>query len=248
MRAYVSLTICALIVGTALASSRVGVQDNPASDHKQKVDRAEFESQFPLTDAHKSKPSDPNKHARWRAKGKKYKGVGLTVTESSGWIGVNTEWDVGLAALPVDKSDLIVIGEVTDAQAYLTEGKDWIYSEFAIRIDEVLKNTSTLTLNQGELLAVDRAGGRVRFPNGRTVLQYVRGQGMLRGGRRYAVFLTRDDQEQSTHVLTGYELRGGRVFPLDNPAGGQHPLATVYKEADETSFLNDLRAAIAEDK
>lgn len=67
---------------------------------------------------------------------------------------------------------------------------------------------------------------------------------MPRTGRRYALFLTQDDQQQSTHILTGYELRGGHVFPLDKPGGGQTPAATLYQGTDETSFLSALRSAI----
>ena len=245
MRSYLLLILCALIVGTAIASSKGVMQDKPSTDKGQKTDKEEFESQFPLTDSNKPEPSDPHTHAKWQAKGKKYKGVGLTVTENSGWISVTTEWDIGLAALPVAKSDMVVVGEVTDTQAYLTESKDWVYSEFTIRVDEVLKNTSAGAITRGEALVADREGGRVRFPGGQVALQYVPGQGMPRAGRRYALFLTQDDQGQSTHILTGYELRGGKVFPLDNPSGGQHPLATTYRGADETCFLSDLRAAIA---
>lgn len=157
----------------------------------------------------------------------------------------NTEWDIGLPALPVAKSDLVLIGEVTDAQAYLSNDKTAVYSEFTIRVDEALKNISNITLGQGSSLIAERQGGRVRFPSGHTTLQLVRGQGMLRVGRRYTLFLTHNNQDQSTSILTGYELRTGRVFPIDNPAGGQHPVASVYKEADETAFLNDLRAAVA---
>jgi hypothetical protein len=185
------------------------------------------------------------KHARWKAKSKRYKGIGIPVTETGELLTVHTEWDVGLPALPVAKSDLVLIGEVTDAQAYLSEDKDWVYSEFTIRVDEVLKNTGKVTVSQGSSLVTDRDGGGVRFPSGRITIQYIVGQGMPHSGRRYALFLTCDDQQQSIHILTGYELRGGRVFPLDKPGGGQAAAATLYKDADEAAFLNDLRAAIA---
>ncbi|MDT7688991.1 MAG: hypothetical protein QOE46_1750 [Acidobacteriota bacterium] len=244
MRGYLLLIISALIVGAVIGTSGVPAQDNSAPRKQQDVDKAEFESQFPLTDVNKPKPTNPGKRDKWRAKGKKYKGIGLSITDSSRWISVNTEWDIGLPALPVTQSHLIVIGEVTDAEANLTEDKDWLYSEFTVRVDEVLKNTSNVTLTRDSSLVVDREGGRVRFPNGHITLQFIPGQGMPRVGRRYTLFLICEEQEQSIHILTGYELRDGRVYPIDNPAGGQHPIATMYKEADETSFLNDLRTAI----
>jgi hypothetical protein len=245
MRGYLLLLIGALIVGIAIATSGVPAQDNSAAGKQQKVDKTEFESQFPLVDFNKPEPSDQKKRSRWEAKGKKYKGVGLSVTEDSGLITFNTEWDVGLPALPVAKSDLIVIGEVVDAEALLSRSKDWVYSEFTIRVDEVLKNTSNVALTQGSSIIADRDGGGVRFPGGRVTIQYIAGQGMPRVGRRYTLFLTGDAQGQSFHILTGYELRGGQVIPIDNPAGGTHPIAIKYKGADEVSFLSDLRSAIA---
>lgn len=251
MRGYertslVILIISAVMAGTVIAAFSVPAQDNPAHGKKQQqFDRAEFESQFPVTEVNKAAPSDPEKRAKWRARSKKYAGVGSRITERSNLITVNNEWDIGLPALPVAKSDLVVIGEVTDAQAYLSSEKDWVYSEFAIRVDEVLKNTLNVTITEGSSLIADRDGGCVRFPSGRTTLLYVSGQGMPRVGHRYALFLTHSDQEQGAHILTGYQLRGGRVFPIDNPAGGQHSIATKYKEANETFFLSDLRAAIA---
>ena len=244
MRVYFLLVVCALMVGAAIATSGGPAQNHPTPGQQQKSARAEFASQFPLTDVNKPSPSDPTKHAKWKAKSKKYKGIGIPVTERGELITFHTEWDIGLPALPVAKSDLIVTGEVVDAQAYLSEDKDWVYSEFTIRVGEVLKNASKAPLGQGSTLVVDRDGGGVRFPSGRITILYIAGQGMPRTGRRYTLFLTRDDQEQSIHIITGYELRDGRVFPIDNPGGGQNPAATSYKEADETSFLSDLRSAI----
>jgi len=244
MRVYLLLVIGAVIVGAATAKSGLLTQDNSAAGKQQQVDKTEFEGQFPLVDINKLGPSDQRKRAKWQAKGKKYKGIGLTVTEDSGLITFNTEWDVGLPALPVAKSDLVVIGKVVAAEALLSESKNWVYSEFTIRVDEVLKNTSNVTLSQGSSITADRDGGGVRFPSGRVTIQYIVGQGMPRVGQRYTLFLTGDEQGQGFHILTAYELRGGRVIPVDYPAGGTHPIAVKYKGADEESFMSDLRAAV----
>jgi hypothetical protein len=42
-------------------------------------------------------------------------------------------------ALPTHISNAVVIGEVTDAKAYLSEDRTSVYSEFTIRVGEVLK-------------------------------------------------------------------------------------------------------------
>ncbi|HWS52485.1 MAG TPA: hypothetical protein VN228_00050 [Pyrinomonadaceae bacterium] len=247
MRAY-GRTCLALVAlgavasGAAVAAFSVPAQDNSPRAVRQKFDRAEFESQFPVADFDKPEPVDPERRARWRAKGKKYAGIGIRITDGDEVVTVQNEWDIGLSALPVAESDLVVLGEVTEARAYITGDKTWVYSEFVVKVGEVLKNTGNVVLTPGDSLVAGRDGGRVRFPSGRTVLQLVSGQGMPRAGRRYALFLTHADREQAAHIVTAYELRGGRVFHVDKPAG-RHPLATVYNGADEISFLNDLRAA-----
>lgn len=240
----VLVVLSAVMAGTVIAALSVPAQDDPARGQQQKFDEVEFESQFPVTDVNKPEPADPEKRAKWQAKSKKYAGVGLRITERAELVTVTLELGIGPAALPVSLSDAVVIGEVTDAQAYLSSEKDWVYSEFTIRVDEVLKNTLGVALTEGSSLIADREGGRVRFPSGRTTLLNIPGQGMPRVGRRYALFLTHPDQEQGAHILTGYELRGGRVFPIDDLGGQRHPIAK-YKGADETSFLSDLRAAVA---
>ncbi len=244
MRGYKRTSLALLIASTtagvvvALATFRVPAQNNSAPGQQQKFDRAEFESQFPVTDIDEPEPSDPKKRVRRRARGKKFDNAGIRITEKGDTITVNTEWDIGLPALPVTKSDLVLIGEVVEVEAYVSSEKTGVYSEFLIRVDEVLKNTSNLALAHGSSLIADRQGGRVRFPSGHTTLLFVQGQGMPRVGRRYALFLMYDSQQKSSNILTGYELRGGRVFPIDNHVGRQ------YTEVEETNFLANVRNAV----
>jgi hypothetical protein len=245
MRTYILIIACAFVVGATIATAGGPARQSSAPNKPQKVDEGGFESQFPITDANAPAPTDPRRHARWKAKSKKYKGIGISVTDDGDMITINDEWDIGLPALPVSQSGMVVVGEVVDARSYLSEGKDWVYSEFTVRIEEVLKNASGVTLTAGGSIEVNRDGGRVRFPNGRITLQYTSGQGMPRPGERYALFLTFDAQDQDAHILTGYELRGGRVFPLDHLAA---PEDAGYTGADEKTFLNNLRAAIANAK
>jgi len=98
------------------------------------------------------------------------KGMMPPITEEGITITITDEWDIGLPELPVSKSDMVIIGEVVDEQAYMSEGKDWIYSEFTVRVEEVLKNASNLRPTAGSSIDVNRDGGRIRFPSGRTTL------------------------------------------------------------------------------
>jgi hypothetical protein len=204
--------------------------------------RAEFESQFPIADYSASEPADPQKRAQRRARGNKYNNSPMTVTPSDtdGVTSSAEHWAEGIAALPVEQSNTVVVGEVTDAQAFMSVDKTGVYSEFVVRIGEVLKNDPALPLTAGTSITVERPGGRVKFPSGNIGQYFTVGQGMPRVGKRYMLFLTQKDQDYQ--ILTGYELRAGRILLLDNPGAG-HPL-TAYKDTNETSLLNDVRAAV----
>jgi hypothetical protein len=152
-------------------------------------------------------------------------------------------------AFPTESSDAVVIGETVDAQAYLSNDKSGVYTEFTVRVDEILKNDSTVPLAVGETVAAQREGGRVRFPSGRIQQYITHYQHMPRAGRRYVFFLKRNDDGQAYYIRTGYELRAGRVMPLDgvnmNKGASEIPQFAAYKDADEATFLRAVRAAVA---
>jgi len=64
-------------------------------------------------------------------------------------------------AFPVSRSDTVVIGEVKDAAAYLSQDKTNVYSEFAVQIESVLVNTSPLQIVSNNAIVTERSGGRV---------------------------------------------------------------------------------------
>lgn len=153
-------------------------------------------------------------------------------------------------ALPVGRSDAVVIGEVVRAQAYLSEDKTTIYSEFTVRINDILKNSSASPLSLGESTALSRFGGGVRFPSGKVIRQGFGGKPLPRSGRQYLFFLKHNEAEQDYLIVTAYELRLGRVLPLD----GVDLDGSIVKElsahqkyngADEGEFLRELREVIA---
>ena len=144
--------------------------------------------------------------------------------------------DPNLPALPFAKSSAVIVGQITDAKAYLSNDKTGVYSVFTVQVHEVIKNSSQLSLSTGSSIDVERDGGRVRFPNGRTLI-YV-ATNMPQVGLRYVLFLTNAQSQSDFQILTGYELREGKVYPLDDL-----PNLHTYENADETTFLNQLRTA-----
>jgi len=238
------------LVAALHTRSQVAIHQEPAKREQLKQAEDVDISQFPVVDFTAAKPTDPNERAKRETKGKKYNGRHAPrITESTDQLYSFAHWDVGLPALPIAKSAAVIIGEITDAQAHLSEDQTNIYSEFAVRIDEVLKGDSRISLNPGSSVTVERAGGRVRFPSGKLAVSIINHQQMPRVGSRYVLFLTHDfimggKYDQDFFILTGYELRHGRIFPLDKVLPG-HPIS-AYKGVDETSFLTDLRIAITD--
>lgn len=153
-------------------------------------------------------------------------------------------------ALPVDRSDAVMIGEVVRAQAYLSEDKTTTYSEFTVRINDILKNSSAAPLSLGDTTAVTRFGGGVRFPSGKVIRVGFGGKPLPRSGRQYLFFLKHNEEEQDHLIITAYELRSGRVLPLDGidldgSIVEELSAHQKYNGAGEGEFLREVREAIA---
>lgn len=242
---FVLLLALAVAGVTALASQRLS-QTTDRRLQRRSIDTA----QFPIADYERSEIVDPEEKARRHTRGRRYDNALDPLTERTEESFSTLDWEVGLSALPVDKSPVVVIGEVTDAQAHLSNDRTGVYSEFVINVDSVLKNDINLSLSPSCSITTERFGGRVRFRSGRVALVHIRGQGMPRVGGRYLFFLTQtfplralENGGEALYILTGYELRHGRVFPLDAPPEG-HPI-NGYRGVTEQSLLSDLRLTLS---
>jgi homoserine O-acetyltransferase len=156
-----------------------------------------------------------------------------------------SHWWVGLPALPVAKSDAIVLGEIVAANAYLSDDQTGIYSEFSITVEELLKD-STGSLSIGSTVPANRLGGGVRFASGRINEYRIYQQGMPLKGSRYILFVSREKSGVFT-IVTGYGLSNARITPLDGEDSDDPRAALAfsrYKGAEESRFLQDLRTAI----
>lgn len=177
------------------------------------------------------------KDAKRRAKGKRYDNGGV-VSNDSGLkeTALSNDWEFKVTELPTNISDIIVVGTVLDAQAHLSPSNNGVYSEFTVKVDEVLKDPAA-SVSAGDLIAVDREGGRVRYPSGGVVTYYVVGYGVPRPNKRYVLFLKRE--EENLTIVTGYELHEKKVRPLDHSKKFKK-----FEDASEDAFLSEIRSAI----
>jgi hypothetical protein len=178
---WVLLTVSCVFGAILVSTLRSQSQD--ASAQKQRKDKSEQSqeldtSKFPVADYLSVGSSDFKERQKRDAKGKKYNSrYAPTITESYDESFATTDWELGLPAIPVAKSAAVIIGKVTSARAFLSENKTNIYSEFEIQIEQVWKSDRG-DLNAGSSVAVERAGGRVRFPSGKIAISVVNHQQM----------------------------------------------------------------------
>ena len=231
----VAFPVIFAVVAAIIIPGKALVQDSPKADRHRSFD----ENRFPIADYDSPEPSDPIEQSKRRARGKKYDKSDWNISSSSQSNVARTHaLDPRLPAFPVAESTAVIVGQITDAKAYLSNDKTGVYSVFTVQVNEVLKNSPTsFSLLAGSSLEVERDGGRVRFPNGRTLI-YIATH-MPQVGLRYVLFLA-NSGPNDLRILTGYELRDGKVHPLDDL-----PSLDVFQNADETAFLSRLRAKTA---
>jgi len=210
------------------------VQQNIRQNKEDYQDRPD---RYPIVEAEEPELNDPIKKAKLKKQKQRYdKNAPFTNPgPKDEELAFRPEWQFNFPALPVAKSDVIVIGHVLNAEAHRSDNKMNVFSNFEVKVDEVLKGK----LNAGDIVNIQRVGGFVKYPGGRKVLFRISGNGMPGVGARYAFFLNAVDEDYT--ILTAYELAAEGVVPLDNAVQFQ-----LYKGASELSLIASLRDAISQ--
>lgn len=228
-----TLFLLMLIAAVATWSMSHGQNEHSSSSKEQQS----TDNPYPVVDFLSGNSVQREKDSKRRAKGKRYDNWAV---QKEGWkdgiVNHINDWEVGLPALPAGESDIIITGTVLDAQAYLSSDNTGVYSEFNVKVDEVLKD-ATSSVSSGSSIAVERQGGRVRYPSGDIVTYLISGQGAPRVNKRYVLFLKREEENLS--ILTGYELQGGKAHPLDH-----FEKFKKFKDTSENSLINQIRSVI----
>ena len=234
-RLFLALTLT-FLVGIPVIIPGLSQEQKPRANRQPK----QFdESRFPIAEYAAPEPADAQERAKRLSKGKKYNNSEWRVypnSVSDSMVRVDYV-NVNLPALPFEQSSAVIVGQVTDAHAYLSSDKSGVYSVFQILVSEVLKNSTKTPINNGTTIEVERDGGRVRFPNGRLHMYSIDKLEMPKTGLRYVLFLKGNESDFA--ILTGYELSNGKVYPLD-----QLPNLLTYENSDELVFLSELRTKI----
>ena len=208
-------------------------------------DKTNVDESYPIVDYHASLPVDAEARSKRERANRSYdrKSVVSKAPVGTEVLIMNDFWNE-LPALPVYGSNAVVMGNVSEAQAFLSNDKTGTYSEFTVQIEKVFKDDKDAPLSLGSAVKVDRLGARVRHSSNRTVWYHVPGLSMPQPGKKYVFFLRRNTDTENYLILTAYELRSGRVYPLDGSQGSSSFASATYDNAEEGVFLSKLYEAI----
>lgn len=148
--------------------------------------------------------------------------------------------------MPFDASDAVVVGTVNAGQAYLSNDKRNIYSEFKLKLQEIIKTSDAPYLQVADSIDIQRKGGAVRLPSGKVLTRAALADSMPDVGNRYLLFLKFNRDTEDYGVLTGYQLAGNEVYRLDDPnfseSNHQEVIHPLHKEGmNEAQFLARIK-------
>jgi hypothetical protein len=152
--------------------------------------------------------------------------------------------------MPFNQSDAVVFGSIASGQAFLTNDKRAIYSEFKLNVQEALKVPTSRYIQAGDSIDVEREGGAIRLPSGKVLIRGSKDYSMPQVGKRYLLFLRYNQSTEDFHVVGGYQLEGQHSYSLDELGYSQsdrqheilvHPLRDQGESEDQ--LLSHARAA-----
>jgi hypothetical protein len=151
--------------------------------------------------------------------------------------------------IPASVSTAIVIGTVLGGKCFITSDHNYVYTDYQVRVDQILKQDSTATLTVGSQVTAARPGGAVHFPSGHVTNFLNPGHGLPAIGSQYVLFLWKAISglpEYEIIIDSGYELKGQRAYALDD-ANSEHDdvdakmLLGKIQEAVKTSQNGEVR-------
>ncbi len=147
-----------------------------------------------------------------------------------------------LDPLPVSRSAAVVVGTVVSGKAFVSKDRTYVYSDYQVQVDRVLKQDPSANLSVGSRMVVSRMGGTIHFPSGHIRHFLSHGEGYPRVGSQYLFFLVKPNfPEPEYEMFTGatYELTNGKVHPLDDHQLGR------FDEMSESKFMEQVESAIS---
>lgn len=241
--AFVSVAIVGL--GTIfLITTRSQSQSKDQNSGVNKNDPQRFDKNNPTADFDMADSMKPEEGELRKRRGDKYK-ENNQIDEAEEWVVTTMVSHMpNPPAFPIAHSDLIAVGTVKNARAFISTDKTAVYSEFDVSLGDVLFSLKRSILPGSEIV-IERMGGNVRFPSGKIVTRGIGDQPLPRKDKTYVLFLKWDQQGEDYLILTGYEVGTDAVKPLDGNSSKVFEEYNRYRLITKDEFFKQLRAAIA---
>lgn len=186
MKRTVTLSALLLIVISAGAYGVTSLQQEGAPSDPQKADKKREERRN--KHVYKGSGGDSRKLTE-RAAGSEAtvfvrKGIGMPVLSPH-----PTPRDfTSYLSRMVELADAIVVGTVSNQKAQLTEDESFIFTEYDVVVEEVLKAGAAGAIQSNSKIVVSRPGGKMKL-NGKDVIAEDDAFKPLKGGARYLLFI-----------------------------------------------------------
>jgi len=145
------------------------------------------------------------------------------------------------SGIPVSVSNAVVVGTILSGKCFVSADHNYVYTDYQVKVDQVLKQDAGASLSVGDELVAAREGGAIHFPSGHVTNFLTVGHGLPEIGSQYVLFLSRPIPSLPEYEImfdTGYQLKNGRVYPLDD-------VNSRYVGVDSTAFIDEVQKAIA---
>ena len=155
------------------------------------------------------------------------------------------DWAVPLEPFPVAPSAAIVVGTVLSGKAFVSKDRTYVYSDYQVRVDRVLKQDASASVAVGEQIVVSRGGSTILFPSGHIRNYLNSGEGFPPIGSQDLFFLGKPNFPQHEYeqiIGSLYQLSGSKVHPLDTEQ------LTLFDDMSDVVFLSKVEQAIAKSR
>ncbi len=141
------------------------------------------------------------------------------------------------------EADSVIIGVIQSKSSQLTEDKNFIFTDYEVIVDEVLKDNLADPINPTTLITVTRPGGVIRL-NGKVVHAQDNAFKPFNIDGRYLLFLRHLPTSRSYQAVNSagsFRIENRKVIQLRK----DQLLEMRENEADVESFTSSLRIAIS---
>jgi hypothetical protein len=136
------------------------------------------------------------------------------------------------------RADAVVIASIKQAESFLTQDKEWVFTDNVVTLNRVLKDNTAHPLAFGSMIVVARSGGHIATADGH-IIEVIDGYSpALQIGKSYLLFLRyvpASGQYVSADGDDSFSVQGSSAIPLVS-----EPPSTAATRTYELQTLSEL--------